>query len=65
MDNEAVQWCDGNDHVGPGGNCNVNSIIDVDPSNLGNETFTCAVAYRAVMSNGAYGDETYTLFRIN
>jgi hypothetical protein len=51
--------------VGSGGNCNVNSIIDVAPANLGNETFTCAVAYRALMSNGAFGDETYTLFRIN
>jgi hypothetical protein len=51
--------------VGVGGNCNTNSITDVDPSNLGNKTFTCAVAYRTIMSNGAAGDEGYTLFQIN
>ncbi len=51
--------------VGSGGACNVNSITDVDPSNLGNQTYTCAVTYRALMSNGAYGGQTYTLFQIN
>ncbi len=49
--------------VGPSGACNVNSIADV--GNPGHETYTCAVAYRALMSNGAYGDEGYTLFQIN
>ncbi len=52
--------------LGPGtAGCNLNSVIDTTPSNYGNESFTCAVAYRAIMSNGAYGDETYTTFRIN
>ena len=51
--------------MGSGGACNVNSITDVDPSNLGNQTYTCAVTYRALMSNGAYGGQTYTLFQIN
>jgi hypothetical protein len=51
--------------VGPTGNCNVNSIHDVSPSNLGNKTFVCAVAYRALMSNSSFGDENYSLFQIN